>query len=277
MGDTLKSKYKAHSVISWEQIKNNPSLLPEADAIIQLSGANIMEKNWSDARKKEIIDSRVGMNKILVDAINKVHKTRKVPTTFITQSGVGYYPQTDAPNPPAFDENYSGPPDKSFPADITLKWEGILNEISPDVQIRKVFTRCGVVIGKKGALEQMLPTFKLGLGATFASGNQYFPWIHVQDVADMFVHILENPSIKGPVNMVAPQAVSNSEFTKTLGKVLHRPTFLFLPEFVMNIMFQDRAMLLTKGCKVVPKKALDSGFKYKFPKLEEALRDATSK
>lgn len=165
-------------------------------------------------------------------------KIRTPPKVFVTQSGVGYYPQTDEENPQTFDESYSGtwyqknfiipggPHDNSFPGDLSAQWEGVLNTIPSSIPIRKVATRCGVVLAPKGgALQQMITPFKFGVGTTFGrylelvyrikddSGKQYFPWIHIDDSVGLFIHVLEN-NISGPVNMVAPQ-VSGEIYIRT--------------------------------------------------------------
>eukprot|EP01116_Phalansterium_solitarium_P004274 TRINITY_DN15235_c0_g1_i1.p2 TRINITY_DN15235_c0_g1~~TRINITY_DN15235_c0_g1_i1.p2 ORF type:complete len:296 (+),score=72.56 TRINITY_DN15235_c0_g1_i1:129-1016(+) len=264
---TLLSRTPGAERISWQQLSSNG--LPECDAIVQLSGANIMDKRWTDARKKELLSSRVDLTRQLVDA---VQASKRPPKVFVCGSAVGIYPTSETAE---YDEDYTGPVANNFAGELVQRWEEAFASLDTGGATRKCSVRHGIVLGRDGgALARMLLPFKLGLGGPMASGRQFWPWIHLDDSIGLIEHLIDTPTASGIYNGVSPQIVTNLEFARTLGKVLGRPALLPMPELVMRLLFQERTMLLSEGQKVIPKRVLESGFKYKFPRLEDALREA---
>jgi len=274
----ISRKSTSSNVITWKQLLEDPLSLPENDVIVQLAGQGIMDKRWNTQVKKEIFESRVGTSKILWNAVNKASKVKKSPSVIVSGSAVGYYPQTDVKNPPVMSENILDH-DNSFAGELCLAWEDTLNELSDDLKIRKVISRTPIVLGPKdqGAMKQMLPAFKFGGGAVFGTGDQYFPWIHIDDMTNFFMFAIQNPSLKGAVNATAPQLITNAEFTKVFASVLNRPAWFTLPESILKIIIGEGAPMLTKGAKVSPDKLKDLGFTWKYPDIESALKDILQK
>jgi len=242
-----------------------------------------MKERWTEKRKKEILDSRIGTTQILVDAIQQ-SKIR--PKIFISASAVGIYPQTDHEPSPVFDESWNVQIDPNdWAAYLVNEWEKtFFSGMKAIPETRIAVLRMGIVLSSHGgAMMDMLTPFKMGLGGRMASGKQYWPWIHLDDAMGIYKYIMENESIEGfgkvegVFNGVAPHKTTNEEFTKTLGKVLNRPTLLPVPEFALKLAFQDRAQLLSNGVKVEPKRTLQMGYKFKFDTLSKALSEVAHK
>ncbi|HEY7544833.1 MAG TPA: DUF1731 domain-containing protein, partial [Blastocatellia bacterium] len=157
-------------------------------------------------------------------------------------------------------------------SEVCQEWEREAAAAS-ELEVRTAIVRIGVVLSREGgALKKMLTPFKLFAGGPLASGRQWFPWIHIDDVTGILRHALFK-SISGPINAVAPQAVTNAEFSRALGRALHRPAFMPTPEFALRMVFGERADVLLMSNRVLPKIALDTGYDFKFPKLDAALED----
>ncbi len=236
-----------------------------AYGVINLAGEPIVGKRWTPEQKKILRDSRVLTTNNVVEAIEK---SEKKPAVLVSASATGFYPKNlDTP----FDE--SARPGDDFLGMICQEWEDAAKVIESH-GVRTVLLRIGVVFGPDGgALERMLPIFKLGLGGPIGSGNQWMPWIHVDDVIALILFALANPGVAGPVNAVAPEPVQMKELATGLGRVLNRPAFFPAPAFALNLMLGESAQVVLDGCRAVPKAALDAGYKFKFPTLDEALRD----
>ncbi len=237
--------------------------VPESDWIINLAGASIFSR-WSDSYKKELVDSRIRTTKNLVIALSEGDRHQ----LFCSTSAVGYYG-------PRGDEvlTEDSPQDSYFLAKLAEDWEAEALKAQA-LGVRVVITRFGIVLGKGGgALNQMAPMFRKFMGGILGSGEQWFSWIHQGDQARAFSFIQTHPEIQGPVNLTSPQPVRNRELTRMLGKVLNRPTLLPAPEFMMRLVLGEFADALLTGQRVVPKRLLDAGFKFKFPTIEEALKD----
>jgi len=184
---TLISRQEGKNQISWNQVKKAglPSD-PRFDAIIQLSGANIMQYAWTSRRKNELLESRVGTTRILVDAIQRIQDKHKLPNVFICGSAVGYYPTNTKEE---FTEEYSGNPAQSFPGYLCEQWEKCSSYLK---HVRKVIVRHGIVLGPNGgSLKDILPLFRLGLGGKIGNGNQYWPWVHIDDSVGIMEHAIE--------------------------------------------------------------------------------------
>ena len=236
------------------------------DGIINLLGESIAEKKWDEEQKRKIHDSRINGTAQLVKAVSTLSKKPKV---FVSTSAVGIYGNRDAED---VTENSSEGND--FLAKVCKDWETEAMKAEPYVG-RVAIIRVGVVLGRNGgALKKMLPIFKLGGGGPLGSGRQYMSWIHVEDLAAMYVEALKNDNIKGPYNGTAPYPATNKEFTKALGRALRRPAFAPAPAFMMKLVFGEMSQILLEGQKVLPVKFKDQKFRYRYPTLEMALKES---
>jgi len=237
------------------------------EALIHLAGTGIIDKLWTNAFKKEIIASRVKSSQLLFDTISKNNFEIK---TLVGSSAVGYYGSVQSEH--CYSENDA--PGSDFLAQTCIAWE---KSYAPFINsgIRTVIIRTGVVLSKEGgAYEKMLPAFRLGLGAPLASGKQYFPWIHIKDLAGIFIHALLHENMSGPYNAAASRPVNNREFSRELAKSLNRPLLLPpVPAFVLKLALGERAVTITSGLKINNKKIKAAGFEFEFDDLENALKN----
>ena len=241
------------------------SLVDGCNAIFNLAGEGIVDGRWTDARKKALHDSRIGITENLVRACES---TVRRPRVLINASAIGFYgPHGDE------DLNETSAPGDDFLAEMCVAWEQAALAAS-ECGLRVVTLRIGVVLSMDGgSLERMLPPFRLGLGGPFGTGEQYFSWVHEDDLTGLLMHALENESIEGAMNGTAPNPVRNGEFAKTLGSILNRPAFLSPPDFVIRLAFGEVAdAILLTGQKVLPAVAQKSGYKFRYQTAEEALR-----
>ncbi|MDB4061723.1 TIGR01777 family oxidoreductase [Vicingaceae bacterium] len=256
------------NTIEWD-VKNqqlDSSAIADFNHIINLTGAGIVDEPWTDERKKEIIDSRVKSTELLSKSISQ---NSNKPVSFVSASAVGYYGFVTGES--FFKETDEAGTD--FLAETCKLWEQSTDSIKKlDIPIALV--RIGIVLDKNGgALKEMAKPVKLFAGAALGTGKQYLPWIHIEDLCRMFIHAMEN-KLEGPFNAGAPNQVNNKTFTKVLAKVLNRPFFLpNVPAFVMKLLLGTRALLVLEGSRVSPEKIEQTGFKFEFTKLEEALRE----
>ena len=235
------------------------------DCVINLAGASIFCR-WTAENKKAIRDSRILTTRNLVDAIT-AQPDKKI--TLLNGSAVGYY---GFRNGEALDE--SGTPGNDFLAQIVRQWEteALRAEQSG---ARVVLCRIGVILGRDGgALSRMLAIFKWGLGSPLGSGTQWFSWVALDDLANIFLFLLDNEGIFGPVNCTAPHPVTNKEMTRALGKALHRPVFLpAAPSFLIKALMGEFGDVFLKGQNVIPAKLQQSGFRFRYPFIHEAFVD----
>lgn len=237
-------------------------LMSGAKLVIHLAGAPIIGR-WTKKYRKEIFDSRIISTRNLCGAMELM--TEK-PGTFICASAVGIYPSEGA-----WVEEGSVVAN-NFLGEVCQAWEA--EAAKAPTEVRVLNFRFGVVLGKNGgALPKLMLPFRFFAGGRIASGKQAMSWIHLRDVLAVFKFAIKNPKLSGPVNLAAPQTVTNAAFTKTLAKVMKRPAIFPVPEFALNLVFGKGAMVLTEGQEAIPKKLLDAGFKFEFPKLKEALED----
>ncbi len=233
-----------------------------ADAVIHLAGEPVAQR-WNAAVKQRILDSRVRGTRDLIDVLKTV-QTR--PKVLISASAVGFY--GDGADRTLTEESPQGP---GFLADICKQWEQASREAEA-LGIRVVNPRIGLVLGRDGgALAKMLPAFRLGAGGRLGEGNQWMPWIHIDDLARLFQFAIETPSVKGALNAVAPNPVTNAEFTAQLGSVLSRPAILPVPGFALKLLFGEMAEMLLTGQRAVPAAAMQAGFTFQYPELTPAL------
>ncbi|MDY0248497.1 MAG: TIGR01777 family oxidoreductase [Pseudomonas sp.] len=240
--------------------------LDNFDAVINLAGAAIIDKRWSDKRKQEICTSRWQMTEQLVALF--AHST-KPPAVFLSGSAIGVYGQHG--NDELTED--STVQETDFPTKLCLHWEEIARRAEPYTRV--VLLRTGIVLAPKGgALAKMLLAFKLCLGGRIGSGQQYMSWIHYQDHIHAMHYLLSASNLSGPVNLVAPNPQTNRQFTQALAKALGRIAIFPVPKQVLQLLLGESACLLLDSQKVLPKKLLNSGFQFEYPHLATALNDA---
>jgi hypothetical protein len=233
------------------------------DAIVNLAGESIAGRRWTAEQKQRIRDSRINATRSLVESIKE---TGKPPQVLVSGSAVGYYG-------PHGDEvvTEETPAGHDFLASVASDWEA--EAMRATSRIRVVCIRTGIVLARRGgALPKMLLPFQLGAGGQIGSGRQYWPWIHWGDWIDLVRFAIQNSTVTGPLNATAPQPVTNREFAQALGRVLHRPTLVPTPGFVLKLLMGEMATaLLLSGQRVEPAKAERLGFTFSFKHVEEAL------
>ena len=229
------------------------------DAVVHLAGENLAQR-WNDETKREILASREEGTRRLVEALPGSVKT------LVSASAVGYYGPRGAEEVTEDD-----PPGDDFPARVCVAWEREANNAGA----RVVTIRTGVVLDASGgALAKMLLPFKLGIGGPVAGGKQYMPWIHVDDLVGIYIAALDDAGWQGPVNATAPHPATNAEFSKALGRALHRPAVLPIPGLALRALYGEMAVIVTTGQRAVPRKALAYGYRFAHPDLDEALDNA---
>ncbi|MBX3289509.1 MAG: TIGR01777 family oxidoreductase [Acidobacteria bacterium] len=238
------------------------------DAVIHLAGEGISGLRWTDDKKAAIRDSRVKGTKALV---NDLFKLEKRPTVLVSMSGIDFYGDTD--------DEVKTETDKAgdtFLAEVCKGWEAEARR-AEDAGIRTVILRTAMVLSSKGgALATMLTPFKFGVGGVVGSGKQWMCWITLDDIVRVIAFAVDNNELRGAVNATSPNPVTNEEFTKTLGEVIYRPTFLPLPEFAVNLALGEMGQtLLLESRRAIPKRLTDIGFEFKLPTLKEALEHVT--
>jgi uncharacterized protein (TIGR01777 family) len=259
--------------LEWAEPKRTPppaESLRGRDAVVHLLGETIAQR-WSDETKREIRDSRVLSTRNLVAALKGLPE-RERPRVLVSQSASGWYgPRGDE----RIDE--SEPAGHDFQANVTEVWEAEARK-AEELGLRMVTTRTGVVLAQSGdALKKMLPFFKLGVGGPVAGGKQYLPWVHLDDVVGAIVFALDTESLSGPINVTAPEPVTNKEFSTVLGRVLHRPAFLPVPGFAVKVLYGQMSEIVTGGPRAVPARLTEAGYPFRRPELEPALREATGR
>lgn len=237
------------------------------DAVVHLAGESVSGLRWTDDKKKAIRDSRVLGTRNVVDAISKL---KDKPKVFVASSAIGFYGERG-------DEEVteSSAAGEGFLAEVSKSWESESRR-AEDAGIRTVLLRTGIVLSKEGgALGTMLTPFKFGVGGVVGSGKQWMSWISLDDHIAILNYVIENENIRGAVNAVSPHPVTNEEFTKTMGEVLYRPTFIPLPEFAVSMVFGEMGdALLLASTKVMPKRLQDAGFEFTYTELKAAIEHA---
>ncbi len=269
VGQNIKKRFEKNGFkvigIKREQLKDENSLInimENTDILINLAGANIIQR-WSDSYKKILYSSRIDTTKALTNAISKASKKSKL---LISTSAVGIYK-----NEKCYDEDFYEY-ENDFLANLCKTWEEEALHVK-SYGVRVAIFRFGIVLGDGGALKKMLTTFKLGLGGIIGDGKQHFSFIHINDLLNAYEFVIENHQCEGIFNLTAPNPTTNYKFTKTLGKVLNRPTIFPVPKFILKLIFGEGATVLINGQCVKPKKLLDKGFKFQFENIEKTLKD----
>jgi uncharacterized protein (TIGR01777 family) len=233
------------------------------DVIVNLAGASIFSR-WTQQQKTILRTSRVNTTRHLVEALPD--DARHI--TFFSTSAVGYY---------GFHEDEelteSSPAGNDFLARLAHEWEEEALR-AREKGARVVITRFGIVLGPNGgALGQMIPLFKFFLGGPLGNGRQWFSWVHIQDLTESFVFLLKHKEVSGAVNLCSPRPVRNKDLGKAIGRVLHRPSFLPAPGFMIELILGEFGSVLLKGQRVIPRRLLDSGFQFQYPGIDEALNN----
>lgn len=276
-------KAKGHTVIIWDLkqpevedsfekldlVRQEPplQLLEEVDGIIHLLGKNIFGK-WTDKTKKAIYDSRIKSTQNLVSALSKLQQK---PSVLISASAVGYY--GDRGEEKLTEDSLAG---NDFLAKVASDWEKEARKAEA-LGIRTVQIRTALALGEGGLLEKLTPLYKWGLGGPIGSGTQWFPWVHIQDLISIYAFVLENSKAQGPINTAAPQQMRNKDFSKVLGDVLHRPSFMPTPKFGLRLLYGDFADAITASQRVSSAKLQNLGYRFLFPDLKPALQNILTK
>jgi len=262
------SSNKTIETIEWDvdNMKIDANSIEEFDHIINLTGAGIVDKAWTKERKQVLIDSRVKSVQLLKEAISS---NKKKPKTFTSASAIGYYGMQTKEK--IFNEKDKAGID--FLAETCILWENAINELN-EINVSPATIRVGVVLSAKdGALKELSNPIRYGIGAPLGSGKQYIPWIHIDDLCNLFIHAMEN-NLKGVLNAVSPNQNTNASFTKILAKVLRKPLFLpNVPGFLLKLLLGGRAILILEGSRISSKKAIESGFEFNYTDLESALKN----
>lgn len=249
----------------WDPAKGEPPAdgFRDAGAVIHLAGAPVAQR-WNPRVMQEIRESRVAGTRHLVEALSKLERK---PEVLICASAIGYYgsrgddmlTESDAPG-------------SGYLADVCVAWEKEA-QAAEALGIRVVRVRIGIVLDARGgALQRMLPPFRMGVGGKIGSGKHWMSWIHLDDLAGIFQFALLKP-VSGAVNGVAPNAVTNADFTRALAAAVHRPAIFPMPGFALRLLFGDMAGMLLESQRVLPKAAESAGFTFRFPQLDAALAD----
>ena len=240
------------------------------DVVVNLVGESISSGRWTEARKKRLRDSRVVGTRALVDVLRGLPKR---PSVLISASGVGYY--GDRGDEILTEASSLG---KGFIAELGRDWEAEAMKAA-ELGMRVVLLRSGLVLARDGGiLRKILPPFRLGLGGKIGSGAQWMPWIHLDDEIGLIRHAMEHEAVKGPLNLVAPEPVTNGEFVHTLGEVLGRPTVLTAPAFALRMAFGAMTdELLLASQRAMPVRTMETGYTFQHPLLREALAEVLAK
>lgn len=235
------------------------------DAVVTLAGEPLVGQRWSPEFKRRLVDSRVEATRRMAAALAALPVERR-PRTLVAASAIGYY---GSRGDELLDESSS--PGSDFTAQLCRDWEEAARGFR-EYGLRGVELRIGVVLGSGGGiLEKMLPAFRAFVGGPVGSGDQFLAWIQMEDLIGILLMALDNPAVSGPLNGTAPQPVRMRDFAKTLGKVLHRPALVPVPETALRLMLGEGAQVPLSSQRVLPRRALDLGYKFRYPELPGAL------
>jgi len=285
---TVISRFPAETRITWEQV--TAGKMPGCDAVVNLAGKHILDvrRRWTPQYRNEVIASRVDTTKTLVTALNEMSTP---PAVFVSTAGKCFYGTGEIGQVKEYPEltEDSEPMGIDFPAELVALWEQAAEGIDT-ARIRHVQVRIGVVLGKverkshlgklwrigraRGFLPIIRLPFCLGVGATIGHGNQPFPWIHIDDMIGILLHVIDNPELSGRFNAVAPGITTNRVFTESFARHLNRRIVWSIPSWLIELIVgTERASILLEGQNVKPKRTLKSGYSFKYPEIEAALDD----
>ncbi|MCW1961819.1 TIGR01777 family oxidoreductase [Chryseobacterium viscerum] len=271
----LTRKKKYDNEYEWDIRKGNidEAALENVSHIIHLAGANISEKRWTPERKRELISSRVDSAELLQTALRKNKIKLK---SFISASGINFYGTETSEK--LYTESDS--PGNDFLSEVVVLWERAADDFKDkNLAERVVKIRTAVVLSEKdGALKKMIPPIQYYIGSPLGSGKQYMPWIHLEDICSIYEFALKNSTMEGAYNAVSPQHTTNKDLTKKIAKVLGKPLFMpNVPGFVLKLIFGELATAILEGSRASSQKIQDAGFHFKFPDLDEALKNLLQK
>ncbi|HCQ21174.1 MAG: multidrug MFS transporter [Aphanizomenon flos-aquae LD13] len=237
------------------------------DGVVNLAGEPIAEGRWTPERKQEILNTRkLGTQKI----VEAIAKSQPQPSVLVNTSAIGYYGTSETAS---FDEDSTN--GKDFLAQVCQEWEAEARKVK-DTNVRLVILRFGIILGNGGALGKMITPFKLFAGGPIGTGQQWFSWIHLDDIVSLIIQALTKSTMEGVYNGTAPQPVSMNDLSTTMGKVMNRPSWLPVPGFAIEAILGDGAKVVLEGQQVLPKRTLESGFEYQYPNLQSALTQILS-
>ena len=233
------------------------------NGVVNLAGAPIAEERWTAERKQILRDSRILGTEKIVEAIAAADPK---PQVLVNTSAIGYYGTSETAE---FDE--TSPAGDDFLAQLCVEWEQSAQAVNQH-GVRSVILRFGIVMGDGGAIAKMIPPFKMFAGGPIGSGQQWFSWIHINDLVNLILFALRQPQMQGTFNATAPNPIRMNDLASIMGNILNRPSWLPVPSFVLDALLGDGAKVVLEGQKVLPKKTLDSGFKFQHPNPKEALK-----
>lgn len=266
-----ESAFPNVSVVAYTPQASGPwqAAISGCDGVVNLAGAPISER-WTAAHKKAIMDSRkIGTAKI----VEAIAQAESKPRVLVSGSAIGYY-GTSATR--AFDES-SNPDDADFLSQVCQAWEAEASKVKDVGDVRLVIPRIGIVLGDGGALERMLTPFRLFAGGPIGSGKQWFSWIHIDDLVALLLKALTDPSMEGVYNATAPNPVRMGQACEALGHALNRPSWLPVPDFVIEALLGDGAVVVLEGQQVLPKHLKETDFTYQYPTVDQAMKAVVAK
>lgn len=241
---------------AWQQV------ISGCDGVVNLAGEPIAEKRWTPEVKAQVLNSRkLGTEKV-VEAIAQANPK---PGVLVNASAIGYYGTSETTT---FDE--ASPSGDDFLATVCQNWEAAAEKVR-ELGVRLVILRIGIVVGQGGAIAKMIPPFKLFAGGPIGSGNQWFSWIHREDLVNLILQALTQPGMAGTFNATAPNPVRMAELCKTLGEAMNRPSWLPVPALALEALLGDGAKVVLEGQEVIPKRTLETGFQYQYPTVKPAI------
>jgi len=256
------------SYVEWLTDKATPEQeLNDVDAFIHLAGASINEGRWTEERKRVILESRIDSTKELVRIVKALDSK---PDVVLSASAVGIYGQD---RHQTFTEETALPPTADFLSHVCVAWEELAQPIA-ESGVRLVHPRIGVVLSTEGgAYPLMRLPYQLFGGGTMGDGKQWVSWVHIDDLVELFLFALTTASVEGPLNITAPHPETMRRFGQTIGKVLHRPHWLPAPRFALELALGEKSVIVLEGARVIPKKALENGYKFRYAELKDALQN----
>jgi uncharacterized protein len=248
-----------HSPSEWE------SEINDNEVVIHLAGAGLFSRRWDDTYKKKIVESREVSSRNIVKAIRKSGTSIKL---LISASGIGYYGETDS-----ITVNEESPPGTDFLAEVCRRWEEPTYK-ADEKGIRRVNMRMGLILStKEGYLKKILTPYKFFIGGPLGRSSSCLSWIHIDDVIKAYLYVIENKNIEGIVNITAPNPVTMREFSTAVGEVMHRPSYLNVPEFALKLIVGEGGKYVSFSQKVIPSVLQKSGFHFRYPEIKTALND----
>jgi uncharacterized protein len=256
---------KGAVAVAYDPYREGPWLdeLGKASAVVHLAGENVAQR-WTDEARRKIISSRVDSTRLVVEGMRRAAKK---PDVFVCASAIGIYGAR--PGTERLSETSSR--GQGFLADVVEAWEGAAKP-AESIGVRTIMLRIGIVLGEGGGpLEKMILPFKMFAGGPIGDGRHVISWIHADDVVGLILFCLDNPEAKGPINAVAPNAVTNEELAKSIGKTMHRPSWFRVPETLIRVGMGEAADFITTGQRVIPHRATELGYEFRWPNLDPAL------